>query len=343
MYSFRNDYSVLAHRNILDLMMKVSDEQNIGYGLDAHSERAKELIKKQIGSDLDLDIHFLIGGTSCNKIIISHVLKPYEAVIAVNSGHINVHETGAIEAGGHKIITTKGVDGKVNLDEIRKVCKDHCDEHMVVPKMVYISNSTELGTIYTLGELKALHDLCKELDLYLFLDGARLGVALTAAGNDLSLRKIAEMVDVFYIGGTKNGALLGEAVVIVNPDLRENFRHSIKQNAGMLAKGFAIGLQFEALFENNLYFDLALHANKMAKKLKDGLLDLGVEMASESPTNQQFIRLPKDVVKVLQKDYDFEIWEDFGDVMTIRLVTSWATTVDAVDVFLADLAKIIKD
>jgi threonine aldolase len=341
MYSFRNDYSELAHKEILDLMMKVAEEQNSGYGLDVHSENAKELIKKRIG--VDADIHFLIGGTSCNKIIISHVLRPYEAVISVSTGHINVHETGAIEASGHKVISTPGIDGKINPEEIKRVCKTHCDEHMVVPKMVYISNSTELGTIYTLAELKTLHKLCRELDLYLFLDGARLGVALTAEGNDLSLEDIARMTDVFYIGGTKNGALLGEAVVIVNPKLRENFRHSIKQNAGMLAKGFVAGLQFEALFRGNLYFDLALHANQMAKRLKVGLRKLSVEMGADSPTNQQFITLKRDTVNTLKKDYDFEIWEDRGEMMTIRLVTSWATTAAAVDAFLVDLERILRE
>lgn len=340
MYSFRNDYSELAANEVFDFMMKSLNEQNIGYGLDKHTLNAKKLIRKHIKNDVE--IHLLVGGTSCNKIIISHILKPYEAVIAPDSGHINVHEAGAIEANGHKIITVPAINGKITLEAVKEICSKHIDEHMVIPKMVYISNSTETGSIYTKSELEALYQLCKVLDLYLFIDGARLGLALTAESNDLSLNDVANLCDVFYIGGTKNGALLGEAVVLVNPNIRDNFRHSIKQNGGMLAKGFLLGIQFEALFENNLYFKLAYQANQKAKRLKEKLQDLNVQLAFDSPTNQQFITLSKNHIQALQENYDFEIWDDKGEEATIRLVTSWATSEKAVDKFIEDLKIILK-
>jgi threonine aldolase len=340
MYSFRNDYSELAANEVFEFMMKSLNEQNIGYGLDKHTLNAKKLIRKHIKNDVE--IHLLVGGTSCNKIIISHILKPYEAVIAPDSGHINVHEAGAIEANGHKIITVPAINGKITLEAVKEICSKHIDEHMVIPKMVYISNSTETGSIYTKSELEALYQLCKVLDLYLFIDGARLGLALTAESNDLSLNDVANLCDVFYIGGTKNGALLGEAVVLVNPNIRDNFRHSIKQNGGMLAKGFLLGIQFEALFENNLYFKLAYQANQKAKRLKEKLQDLNVQLAFDSPTNQQFITLSKNHIQALQENYDFEIWDDKGEEATIRLVTSWATSEEAVDKFIEDLKIIIK-
>ncbi len=340
MYSFRNDYSELAANEVFEFMMKSLNEQNIGYGLDKHTLNAKKLIRKHIKNDVE--IHLLVGGTSCNKIIISHILKPYEAVIAPDSGHINVHEAGAIEANGHKIITVPAINGKITLEAVKEICSKHIDEHMVIPKMVYISNSTETGSIYTKSELEALYQLCKVLDLYLFIDGARLGLALTAESNDLSLNDVANLCDVFYIGGTKNGALLGEAVVLVNPNIRDNFRHSIKQNGGMLAKGFLLGIQFEALFENNLYFKLAYQANQKAKRLKEKLQDLNVQLAFDSPTNQQFITLSKNHIQALQENYDFEIWDDKGEEATIRLVTSWATSEKAVDKFIEDLKIILK-
>lgn len=340
MYSFNNDYSEIAHPNILELMMKYNLEQNKGYGMDYHSHKAKELIKKHISEDVD--IHFLVGGTSCNKIAIAHSLKPYQAVISVDSGHINVSETGAIEANGHKILTAKGVNGKVTPDEIKEIYFSHSSEHMVMPKMVYISNSTEIGTIYTLDELTKISSVCKELGLYLFLDGARLGSALSSKENDLTLDLIAKLTDMFYIGGTKNGALLGEALIIKNPELKENIRYTIKRNGGLLAKGFVAGIQFEALFTDNLFFNLAEHANKAACILKDGLTNLNVEFAYNSPTNQQFIYLDDEVIKELQKKYIFEIWDKVNDKTIIRLVTSWATDINYCYKFLEELKTLVK-
>jgi threonine aldolase len=333
MYSFKNDYSELAHQDVMDLMIKTLSEQNNGYGLDVHTEKAKMLIKKYLTPNVD--IHLLVGGTSANKIVISHLLKPYQAVISVATGHINVHETGAIEACGHKVLTVKGADGKITPQEIAEVCRVHSDEHMVMPKMVYLSDSTEIGTIYTKKELAAISKACKDLGLYLYLDGARLGVALTAKENDLTLDDIARLTDTFYIGGTKNGALIGEAVVIVNPDLKDDFRFSIKQNGGLLAKGFLTGIQFEALFTDNLFFRLAQHANDAARILKEGLKAINVKFASDSPTNQQFIILDNDIIAELEKHYLFEIWEKQQNRSSIRLVTSWATDMNEIPRFIA--------
>jgi threonine aldolase len=341
MYSFRNDYSELVHKDILDLMIKSASEQNLGYGLDKHCELARKYIKKHLGQDLNVEIHFLVGGTSCNKIVIAHSLKPYEAVISVESGHINVHESGAIEANGHKVLTVPGKEGKITPEEINFVYKSHKDEHMVVPRMVYISNSTEIGTIYRKCELEAISETCKKLGLLLFIDGARLGVALKSEENDLSLSDIARYSDVFYIGGTKNGAMIGEALVIVNDNLKTRFRNTLKQNGGMLAKGYLVGIQFEALFQNDLFFRLAAQANKMANILKMGLKDLKVKLAYDSPTNQQFITLSRILVEKLRKSYDFEIWEEHDDNTTIRLVTSWATNEEAIYRFLEDLKKLL--
>lgn len=342
MISFKNDYSEIAHKNILDLLYKASNEQNNGYGLDDHSMKAKALIKYHLKKE-NVDIHFLTGGTSCNKIAISHILRPHQAVISVASGHINVHETGAIEATGHKVLTVKGVNGKITRDEIIDIVRSHTDEHMVMPKMVYISNSTEIGTIYKKNELEEIYSICKELGLYLYLDGARLGVALTSNENDLTLEDIANLTDIFYIGGTKNGAMLGEALVIINEDIKEDFRYSIKLNGGMLAKGFVVGIQFEALFSNNLFFDLAKSTNEKAMLLKNGLQKLGIELEFDSPTNQQFLILDDNVVEQLKKNYKFEIWEKQRNKTIIRLVTSWATTSEAVTTLLDDLVILLKN
>lgn len=339
MYSFKNDYSELAHPRILELLNKYAIEQNSGYGHDDHTKRAIEYIKRHFTKDVD--VHLLIGGTSTNKIVISHALRPYEAVISVETGHINVHETGAIEATGHKILTTPGRDGKITSEEIIKVYQEHNDEHMVKPKMVYISNSTEIGTIYTKKELTEISQTCKELGLYLFLDGARLGVALTAEGNDLTLDDIANLTDAFYIGGTKNGALIGEAVIISNDALKPFFRYSIKTNGGLLAKGYLTGIQFEALFSDDLFFQLAQHANNCATTLKDGLKELGIEFLNESPTNLQFVILDNKVIEPLRKKYNFEVWEKRLDQTVIRLVTSWATNPNEVKNFLTDLQQLL--
>ncbi|MGO1651315.1 threonine aldolase family protein, partial [Senegalia sp. (in: firmicutes)] len=305
-------------------------EQNVGYGEDKHSEKAKEYIKGHMENQ-DVDIHFIPGGTQTNLISISSFLRPHEAVIAAHTGHINVHETGAIEATGHKVIAMDSKDGKLSIESIKKALNIHSDEHMVKPKMVYISNTTELGTIYTKNELKEIHNICKENNLILFLDGARLGSALTSKGNDLSLKEIANLVDVFYIGGTKNGALLGEALVITNDKLKEDFRYLIKQKGALMAKGFVAGIQFETLFEDDLFFTLAKHANQMAEKIVDALENLGYKFYAPSMTNQIFPILSDHILDDLSKEFLYSIEAKVDENNSaVRFVTSWATTEESV-------------
>ena len=263
MYSFANDYSEGACPKVLRGLVETNYVQTAGYGLDEYCETAAALIKKTIGHD-DVDVHFITGGTPCNVLAIS-LLRAHEAVISVESAHINVHETGAVEATGHKIIAVKGRDGKITPEEIRSVVADHTDEHKVKPKMVFISNATEFGTIYSKQELNDIYNVCRELKLYLYLDGARLGNALVATGNDLSFKDICDLTDMFYIGGTKNGALVGEAMVIKNDELKPDFRYLIKQHCSMLAKGRLLGVQFISLFEDSTYLDNARNADIMAQ------------------------------------------------------------------------------
>lgn len=281
MYSFKNDYSEGAHSRILNALVETNLEQTDGYGTDQYTERSVNLLKKKIDRE-DVDIHLLVGGTQVNLTAISAFLRPHQAAIGADTSHINCHETGAIEATGHKVITMKTNDGKLTPNLIQNVVDSHSDEHMVQPKLVYISNSTELGTLYTKAELIDLHDCCKRNKLLLYLDGARLGSALVAEENDLTLADIAKLVDAFYIGGTKNGALFGEALIICNDELKEDFRYFIKQKGGLLAKGRLLGIQFEELFKDDLYFELAKHANKMALMLKGAIVDEGYKFLTES-------------------------------------------------------------
>lgn len=333
-YRFTNDYSEGAHINILNALIESNLNQEVGYGEDSFCEEAKKLIKEKI-KNKDAHIHFVSGGTQANLIIISSILKPYECVIAASTGHINVHETGAIEATGHKICTIETEDGKLTVEHIKRVLNFHKDEHMVKPKMVFISNSTELGTIYKKEELKEISKFCRENNLYLHLDGARLGSALTSRDNDITIDELSSLVDIFYIGGTKNGALLGEAIVINNDKLKEDFRYNIKQKGAMLAKGRILGIQFVELFKNNLYFDLAEHANKMAYKLSDSLKELGYEFLTEPTSNQIFPIMDNKIISILEGRYGFNVEREIDKEKTaIRLVTSWATKEEAVDEFI---------
>ncbi|NLK74724.1 MAG: low specificity L-threonine aldolase [Clostridiales bacterium] len=342
MYSFKNDYSEGAHERILKILSSTSLEQNIAYGEDIHSNKAKEYIKQLIQRK-DLDIHFMVGGTQTNLVAISSFLRPHQCVISAETGHINVHETGAIEATGHKVVVAPGKEGKLTPEAIQAVLDKHGDEHMVQPKMVYISNSTELGTIYTKAELVALSKICRRNNLLLYLDGARLASALTAQTNDLEMKDIGELVDAFYIGATKNGALLGEALVICNDNLKEDFRYLLKQKGAMLAKGFVVGIQFEALFQDNLYFELGAHANRMANQLAVVIKDYGYKFYAEQCTNQIFVIFPNDIVDKLSRKFSFEIQDKLDEENTlIRLVTSWATSQESVDAF-CNYLKNIKD
>ncbi|AGA68380.1 threonine aldolase [Desulfitobacterium dichloroeliminans LMG P-21439] len=340
MISFKNDYSEGAHPRILEALLKSNLIQEQGYGEDSFCLGASELLRERLGNK-DLTIHYLTGGTQANLVAISAFLRPHEAAIAAQTGHIFVHETGAIEATGHKVLTSESKDGKLTPAQIQEVLTAHTDEHMVKPKLVYISNTTEVGTVYSKSELQALSQFCREKNLYLFMDGARLGSALCSEGNDLDLADLPKLVDAFYIGGTKNGALLGEALVLCNEALKPDFRYHMKQKGALLAKGRVIGLQFLELFRDNLYFDLAIHANTMAYKLRDELKEAGVKFLAESSSNQVFPIFSDAIVEQLKVNYHFEIWGKVGTQTAIRLVTSWATREEAVDSFMADLKKIL--
>ena len=334
MYSFRNDYSEGAHPDILKRLLDMNQCQNVGYGEDALCEHAKQMLKEKLQCE-DCDIHFLVGGTQANLTVIAAALRPYEAVIAVDSGHINVHETGAVEATGHKVLIADSVDGKITPEGIRKAVHLHEDEHMVKPAMVYISNATEIGTIYHREELTQIAAVCREYGLYLFMDGARMGAALAAEDNDVSFADLCTYCDVFYLGGTKNGALFGEAVVIVNDELKKDFRYMIKQRGGMLAKGWLLGVQFAALFEGNRYIEIAAHANRMAQKLQDAMEACGLPFFIKTTTNQIFPILPNMLIEELQKEYAFQVWEAMDETHTaMRFVTSWATEEKEVDQFI---------
>ena len=337
MYNFQSDYLEGCAPEILEELIKTNNKQQSGYGQDDYCLIAKKLIKNKLEKD-DVDIHFVPGGTPCNILAISCALKPYEAVIAADTGHINVHETGAIELKGHKILETKNNEGKVNPLEIIKICDSHKDEHMVKPRMVFISNPTELGTIYSLSELQLLRQTCDKYGLYLYMDGARLGSALASNENDVTLKDIANLTDIFYIGGTKNGALLGEAMVITNDKLKEDFRYYLKQNGQMLAKGRILGITFKTLFTNDLYLKLAKHANKTADALKYVFDAFEIKPYVNSYTNQQFYILNDEIIDILHQKYEFEVWGKYDENSSIcRFVTSWATKEESVLEFATDL------
>ena len=341
MISFVNDYSEGACDEILRAMIETNHTQTPGYGLDAHCEQAAELIRKACGTR-KADVHFLVGGTQCNKTLIAAALRPHEAVICADTGHINVHETGALEACGHKCLTLQTPDGKLTSEQVAAYVDAHYAdesfEHTVQPKMVYISNPTELGTIYKKGELEKLYRVCREKGLYLFLDGARLGYGLACRENDMSLSDIARNTDVFYIGGTKVGALFGEAVVITNSELKTDFRYHIKQRGGMLAKGRLLGIQFETLFQENRYFEISAHAARLAEKLKDELIKAGVSFYVDSPTNQQFPILPDAMLEKLKENYTFSYQARVDETHSaVRFCTCWATKEEHVDALLNDI------
>lgn len=344
MIHFENDYSEGACKEIMQRLFETNEEQTSGYGKDSYCENAKELIRKACKND-NTDVHFLVGGTQTNVTVISSILKSYQGVLCAQTGHINVHETGAVESTGHKVLTLTGEHGKITADEIKRSYEEHINneayEHIVQPKMVYISNPTELGTIYTKSELQEISSVCKECGLYLFLDGARLGYGLTAKGNDLSLSDIAHLTDVFYIGGTKVGALFGEAVVIMNDEIKKDFRYNIKQKGGMLAKGRLLGIQFETLFTNNLYFELARHANDMAQLLREAFMNCGFQFYVENNTNQIFVIMPDAILNKLTKSYCFSHEKRIDTTSyAVRFCTSFATKREHVERLIKDLQTI---
>ena len=338
MYSFRNDYSEGAHPQVLQALADTNGVQTVGYGVDPYCQAAADTIRRLCAVP-DAAVHFLVGGTQVNLVTIDAFLQSYEAVIAAQTGHVSTHETGAIEATGHKVCTVESPDGKLTPSLIESVLAQHNGtEHMVLPRLVYISDTTEIGTLYTKAELTALRQCCQAHGLFLYLDGARLGSALTATGNDLTLPDLAALTDGFTIGGTKNGALFGEALVLTHP--LPHYRWHMKQRGAVLAKGRLLGVQFQTLLEDGLYFDLARHANRLALRLRDGIAALGYPFPVDSPSNQQFPVLPNAAVKKLQElGYEFEIDHLVDDGHTcIRLVTSWATPESATESFLRDLA-----
>lgn len=338
MINFKNDYCGIAHKKVLEKLVSYQNESFNGYGLDHASLKAKQHIKRILKNE-NVDIHFLVGGTIANKTVIHHCLKTYEAVICCDTGHINVHETGAIEATGHKVVTVPNVNGKLTPEGIRSAYYLHTDEHMVKPRMVYISNATETGTVYTKEELVQIRKVCDELNLLFYMDGARLGCALTSKYNDLAIEDLVNLVDVFYIGGTKNGLMLGEAVVIINEEIKKDFRFMIKHLGAMYSKGFVAGINFEALFEDGLFFEIAKKENEQAQVLYNELVKLGVKFNIIPETNQIFPTFKTSVVKELEKEIMFEVWGSEGDETTIRFVTSYMTT----DEDICKVVEIVKE
>lgn len=341
---FHNDYNEACHPDVLNKLISYSGYQMNGYGEDECCRRAADLIRQKCNRD-DLSVHFFVGGTQANLTIIDAALRPHQAAVGAVTAHINVHETGSIEATGHKVIGLPSDDGKITARQIEETVLNHIHdesrEHIAQPKLVYISNPTELGTIYSLSELEEISSTCKKYGLYLFVDGARLGYGLVAKGNDVTLADLARLCDVFYIGGTKVGALFGEAAVISEPKIAEDFRYIIKQHGGMLAKGWLLGLQFEALFENDLYFEIARHADLMADQIRATLLQLNYPLLVDGVTNQIFSILPDKLLSELKKDFTFSEQERVDSSRrAIRFCTSWATKQEDVNALCRTLQEL---
>lgn len=330
MIHFDSDYTAGAHPKVLERLVATNAEHTAGYGNDPYTANAKALIREAIG-DANAEVMFLVGGTQTNATAIDGILSRWEGVLAAESGHIAVHEAGAIEASGHKVLTLPHHDGKVEAEDVeRYIAEFYADEiypHMVAPGMLYISQPTEYGTIYTLAELETLSEVCHRRNIPLYIDGARLGYALMAEGADFTMRDIARLADVFYIGGTKLGTLFGEALICTNPALLPNLFPLVKQHGALLAKGRLLGVQFEAMFSDGLYERIGREAVRHAIRLREAFRAAGYEVVIESPTNQQFFRLPNDVIDRLRHDVSFDYWGAHGKESSIvRLVTGWATT-----------------
>lgn len=346
MISFKNDYNQVGHPNILNRLSRIKDNQYVGYGEDEICESAKIRIKEKIQNE-NADIHFLVGGTQCNKIVIATLLKNYEGVISAGSGHINTHETGAIELTGHKVIVAESKDGKIDEESVLKILKEHHEdankEHTVKPGMVYISNPTELGTVYSRQELLNLHELCRKYDIPLFMDGARLAYLFDSKGNDINIEDLKDLVDVYYIGGTKCGAMIGEAIVFNDKKYAKNFRYSIKQFGFLLAKGFLLGVQFDELFKNDLYFILGKETNKLAGLLEEKLEELNISMLAKRYSNQLFPILNDNIIEKLKEKYSFEYWGRISEnTSCIRLVVSWSSRIEHINELVDDLAAYLQ-
>ncbi|MDD6302548.1 MAG: aminotransferase class I/II-fold pyridoxal phosphate-dependent enzyme [Bacillales bacterium] len=339
-YSFCNDYSTLAHPNVLNALIKYNDEQNEGYGEDIHTLNARNIIKDRFSCH-NSDIYFLNGGTQTNLVLISHALKTYQGVLSCETGHINVHETGAIEGSGHKIITEKGKNGKLYPEDVLSALKKNHGPHMVKIKLVYISNSTEIGTIYSKKELMDLSKVCRDNDLYLFVDGARLSSAIMSKDNDIDPSDFAKYTDAFYIGGTKIGLLNGEALVINNDELKKDFIYQIKNRGALNAKGFLLGIQFEEIFKDDLYFLLGKKENELAYYLFSELEKIGIRPYFPLQTNQVFIILDNKMIEELEKEFIFEVWEDLNlHEKVVRLVCSYSTKKEYIDLLVKKIKNI---
>lgn len=335
MIQLQCDYNEGCAPQILQRLSETNMEQTVGYGMDEHCENARRMIRAVCDAP-DALVQFLVGGTQTNATVISSVLRPYQGVICASTGHINVHETGAIEHSGHKVLTIATENGLVTAEQVKVALKSHFEdgnaEHMVQPGMVYISYPSEVGTLYNKSELQKISDVCKSYDVPLFIDGARLGYGLMSPECDITLSDLARLADVFYIGGTKQGALFGEAVVITKESLKKDFRYNIKQNGGMLAKGRLLGIQYEVLFTDNLYFDLAKNAIDQAMRVKKALTEKGYRFFMDSPTNQQFPILDNATYERLSKEFLFDFWVRVDESHVVaRICTSWATKACNID------------
>lgn len=336
-YSFRNDYNQIGHPKLIETLLVHANDINVGYGFDDITINLEKKMRNLLKEDVDM--YLFSGGTQTNMTLLSKVLMPYEAVIAIDSGHINVHETGAVEGTGHKIITVKGFDGKVTPEDVLNVLSLHGDCHMVKPRAVYISNSTEIGSIYQKQELIDLYNICLKHNLYLFLDGARLPVALTCEENDLTIQDLAKYTDAFYVGGNKNGMPLGEMLLIKNNDIKKDFRYHLKNKGAMLSKTFMLAYLFDAYFENDFYLELASNTNKTAKYLKNKLIENKLEIVYPNPTNQIFVKLDNKLINKLEESFDFEVWEKGSKETVIRLVTCFNTSYESIDILIDALNK----
>lgn len=341
MVHFDTDYMRGAHPEVLSRLIETNLEQTPGYGEDIYTARAERKILDCCGLT-EGKVKFLVGGTQTNATVIDGILMRHEGVIAAETAHINVHEAGAIEASGHKVLTLPATDGKITAGQVEKYLDEfYADEtylHQVAPGMVYISQPTEMGTIYSISELEALSSVCRRREIPLYLDGARLGYGLQADSADFTLKDIARLCDVFYIGGTKVGALFGEAVVVTNSELLKHITPLIKQHGAMMAKGRLLGIQFETLFTDDLYMKISRHAINAAMRLKKGFLDKGYDLYVDSPTNQQFFILENSVIDRLKEFASFELWGPRGEERTpVRFVTDWATKTEDIDYLISKL------
>lgn len=339
---FTSDYMEGAHPKVLERLVKTNLVKSSGYGSDEFSESARNKIRLACDAP-NAEVYFLAGGTQTNAMIIKNLLQSYQGVIAAYTGHISGHEAGAIEHGGHKVLCVPEHNGKITAEAVEKVVKDYQNDdnhsHMVMPGMVYISQPTESGTLYSLAELEAISKVCRENQLYLYVDGARLAYGLACSSNDVSLRDMARLCDVFYIGGTKCGTLLGEAVVIPKPGIIPHFFTRMKQHGALLAKGRILGIQFDTLFTDDLYLKIGTSAVVLADKIREKLQEKGLKLCYDSPTNQVFVKLPDDMRRKLEEYVNVSFWEKSDENHTIiRLAMSWATTLEDVD----KLVKIIE-